>query len=65
MILAPVVVNRKGEQLELFVELRAQGLRARARRRQGVRDRRRAEAREEHEAHVEVVVDRLKVQAPT
>src|SRR6188474_51436 len=25
MILAPVVVNRKGEQLELFVELRAKG----------------------------------------
>ena len=51
MILAPVVVNRKGEQLELFVELRAQGLRARARRRQGLRDRRGAEARQEHQAH--------------
>jgi excinuclease ABC subunit A len=25
MILAPVVVNRKGEHLELFVELRAKG----------------------------------------
>ena len=48
MILAPVVVNRKGEHLELFVELRAQGLRARARRRQGVRDRRGAEARQDH-----------------
>ena len=35
MILAPVVANRKGEHVELFVELRAQGLRARARRRQG------------------------------
>ena len=51
MILAPVVVNRKGEQLELLVELRAKGfVRVRV---DGkvLRDRRGAEARQEHQAH--------------
>ena len=40
MILAPVVVNRKGEQLDLLRRAARAGLRARARRRHGARDRR-------------------------
>ena len=63
MVLAPVVVNRKGEQAELFIELRAQGLRARAHRRHDARDRRHAEARKTTKHTIEVVVDRLKVRA--
>lgn len=61
MILAPVVANRKGEQLELFTELRAQGF---------VRLRINGEIHEidnlpkltkSHKHTIDVVVDRLKV----
>ena len=51
MILAPAVVNRKGEQAELLRRVARQGFRARPRRRQGVRDRCGAEADQEHQAH--------------
>ncbi len=51
MILAPVVVNRKGEQVELFVELQAKGfVRVRVDGKVHEIDAR-AEARQEHQAH--------------
>jgi excinuclease ABC subunit A len=61
MILAPVVANRKGEQLDLFAELRAQGF-ARVRvdgtvyEIDGV-----PKLNKSQKHHVDVVVDRLKV----
>jgi excinuclease ABC subunit A len=61
MILAPVVANRKGEQLDLFAELRAQGF-ARVRVDGTVFE---IDAvpklAKTHKHHVDVVVDRLKV----
>jgi excinuclease ABC subunit A len=61
MILAPVVANRKGEQLDLFAELRAQGF-ARVRVDGTVYE---IDAvpklAKTHKHHVDVVVDRLKV----
>ena len=61
MILAPVVANRKGEQLDLFAELRAQGF-ARVRVDGGVYE---IDAvpklTKSHKHNVDVVVDRLKV----
>jgi len=61
MILAPVVANRKGEQLELFAELRAQGF-VRLRVDGQVHD---IDAlpklAKSHKHSVDVVVDRLKV----
>ena len=64
MILAPVVAGRKGEQADLFDDLRAQGFVRAAHRRQGARARRAAEARRSTRKHtIEVVVDRLKVRA--
>jgi len=61
MILAPVVANRKGEQLDLFAELRAQGF-ARVRVDGAVYE---IDAvpklTKSHKHNVDVVVDRLKV----
>lgn len=61
MILAPVVANRKGEQLDLFAELRAQGF-ARVRVDGSVYE---IDAvpklTKSHKHNVDVVVDRLKV----
>src|SRR5574343_83814 len=61
MILAPVVANRKGEQLELFSELRAQGF-ARVRVDGTVYE---IDAvpplKKTHKHNVDVVVDRLKI----
>ena len=61
MILAPVVANRKGEQLELFAELRAQGF-ARLRVDGGIYE---IDAlpklAKTHKHTVDVVVDRLKI----
>jgi excinuclease ABC subunit A len=61
MILAPIVANRKGEQLELFAELRAQGF-ARVRVDGAVYE---IDAvpklAKSHKHDVDVVVDRLKV----
>ncbi len=63
MILAPVVANRKGEQLELFAELKAQGF-VRLRVDGKVHD---IDAlprlAKSHKHSVDVVVDRLKVRA--
>ncbi len=61
MILAPVVVNRKGEQLELFVELRAKGF-VRVRVDGNVHEIDAVPRLAKNSKHtVEVVVDRLKV----
>src|SRR5213078_2221789 len=61
MILAPVVVNRKGEQLELFVELRAKGF-VRVRVDGNVHEIDAVPRLTKNSKHtVEVVVDRLKV----
>jgi excinuclease ABC subunit A len=61
MILAPVVANRKGEQLELFAELRAQGF-VRVRVDGEVHDLDAAPKLTKTQKHtVDVVVDRLKV----
>ena len=61
MILAPVVANRKGEQMDLFAELRAQGF-ARVRVNGAVHE---IDAvpklTKSHKHNVDVVVDRLKV----
>ncbi|HYT97333.1 MAG TPA: excinuclease ABC subunit UvrA [Casimicrobiaceae bacterium] len=63
MILAPVVVNRKGEQLELMVELRAKGF-ARVRVDGKVYEIDAVPKLAKNSKHtVEVVVDRLKVHA--
>ncbi len=63
MILAPVVVNRKGEQLELFVELRAKGF-VRVRVDGKVHEIDAVPRLAKNSKHtVEVVVDRLKVNA--
>ena len=63
MILAPVVVNRKGEQLELFVELRAKGF-VRVRVDGKVCEIDAVPKLAKSTKHtVEVVVDRLKVRA--
>ena len=63
MILAPVVVNRKGEQLELFVELRAKGF-VRVRVDGNVHEIDAVPRLTKNSKHtVEVVVDRLKVNA--
>ena len=63
MILAPVVVNRKGEQLELFVELRAKGF-VRVRVDGNVHEIDAVPRLAKNSKHtVEVVVDRLKVNA--
>src|SRR6266550_1298903 len=63
MILAPVVVNRKGEQLELMVELRAKGF-ARVRIDGKVYEIDAVPKLAKNSKHtVEVVVDRLKVHA--
>src|SRR5437660_2860860 len=63
MILAPVVVNRKGEQLELMVELRAKGF-VRVRVDGKVYEIDAVPKLAKNSKHtVEVVVDRLKVQA--
>ena len=48
MILAPLIVGRKGEQARSVRRAARAGLRAAAHRRQGARDRRAAEAQEEH-----------------
>ena len=61
MILAPVVVNRKGEQLELFVELRAKGF-VRVRVDGKVHEIDAVPKLAKNTKHtIEVVVDRLKV----
>ncbi|WP_265946374.1 excinuclease ABC subunit UvrA [Dechloromonas sp. A34] len=61
MILAPVVANRKGEQLDLFAELRAQGF-ARVRVDGTVYELDAAPKLNKSQKHsVDVVVDRLKV----
>ncbi len=61
MILAPVVANRKGEQLELFAELRAQGF-VRVRVDGHVHDLDATPKLAKSQKHsVDVVVDRLKV----
>src|SRR5512135_119212 len=63
MILAPVVVNRKGEQLELMVELRAKGF-VRVRVDGKVHEIDAVPKLAKNSKHtVEVVVDRLKVRA--
>jgi len=63
MILAPVVVNRKGEQLELMVELRAKGF-VRVRVDSKVHEIDAVPKLAKNSKHtVEVVVDRLKVHA--
>ena len=63
MILAPVVVNRKGEHLELFVELRAKGF-VRVRVDGKVCEIDAAPKLAKNTKHtIEVVVDRLKVRA--
>ena len=63
MILAPVVVNRKGEQLELFVELRAKGF-VRVRVDGKVHEIDAVPRLAKNTKHtIEVVVDRLKVRA--
>ncbi len=63
MILAPVVVNRKGEQLELFVELRAKGF-VRVRVDGKVHEIDAVPRLAKNSKHtIEVVVDRLKVNA--
>src|SRR5205814_8858201 len=63
MILAPVVVNRKGEQLELMVELRAKGF-VRVRVDGKVYEIDAVPKLAKNSKHtVEVVVDRLKVHA--
>ena len=60
MVLAPLVVDRKGEQVELFDELRAQGFVRMRIDGTGARDRRAAEARARtRSTPIEVVVDRL------
>ena len=61
MILAPVVANRKGEQLDLFIELRAQGF-ARVRVDGSVYEIDAVPKLSKSQKHnVDVVVDRLKV----
>lgn len=61
MLLAPAVVNRKGEQLELFEELRAQGF-VRVRVNGKVHELDAVPKLDKNKKHtVEVVVDRLKV----
>jgi len=66
MILAPVVANRKGEQLDLFAELRAQGF-VRLRIKSGNADAKIYEMdalpklAKTHKHTVDVVIDRLKV----
>jgi excinuclease ABC subunit A len=61
MILAPVVVNRKGEQLELFVELRAKGF-VRVRIDGRVHEIDAVPKLTKNQKHtVEVVVDRLRI----
>ncbi len=61
MILAPVVVNRKGEQLELFVELRAKGF-VRVRVDGKVHEIDAVPKLTKNQKHtVEVVVDRLRI----
>jgi excinuclease ABC subunit A len=63
MILAPVVVNRKGEQIELFVELRAKGF-VRVRVDGKVHEIDAVPKLAKSTKHtVEVVVDRLKIRA--
>ena len=63
MILAPVVVNRKGEQLELFVELRAKGF-VRVRVDGTVHEIDAVPRLAKNSKHtIEVVVDRLRVRA--
>jgi len=63
MILAPVVVNRKGEQLELFVELRAKGF-VRVRVDGAVHEIDAVPRLAKNTKHtIEVVVDRLRVRA--
>ncbi len=63
MILAPVVVNRKGEQIELFVELRAKGF-VRVRVDGKVHEIDAVPKLAKSTKHtIEVVVDRLKVRA--
>ena len=63
MILAPVVANRKGEQLELFAELRAQGF-VRLRVDGKVYDiDTLPKLKKTHKHTVDVVVDRIKVRA--
>jgi excinuclease ABC subunit A len=63
MILAPVVVNRKGEQLELFVELRAKGF-VRVRVDGTVHEIDAVPRLTKNSKHtIEVVVDRLRVRA--
>src|SRR4030095_12339695 len=63
MIVAPVVVNRKGEQLELFVELRAKGF-VRVRVDGPVHEIDAVPRRAKTSKHtIEVVVDRLRVRA--
>ena len=63
MILAPVVVNRKGEQLELFVELRAKGF-VRVRVDGTVHEIDAVPRLAKNTKHtIEVVVDRLRVRA--
>ena len=63
MILAPVVVNRKGEQLELFVELRAKGF-VRVRVDGKVHEIDAVPRLAKNTKHtIEVVVDRLRVRA--
>jgi excinuclease ABC subunit A len=63
MILAPVVVNRKGEQLDLFAELRAKGF-VRVRVDGNVHEIDAVPKLAKNTKHtVEVVVDRLKVRA--
>jgi len=63
MILAPVVVNRKGEQLDLFVELRAKGF-VRVRVDGAVHEIDAVPRLAKNTKHtIEVVVDRLRVRA--
>jgi excinuclease ABC subunit A len=63
MILSPLVVERKGEQLELFAELRAQGF-VRLRVNGKVYEMDDLPALQKNKKHtVEIVVDRLKVSA--
>ena len=63
MILSPLVVERKGEQLELFDELRAQGF-VRLRVNGKVYEMDKLPTLHKNKKHtVEIVVDRLKVSA--
>src|SRR5205085_7678090 len=64
MVLAPLVVGRKGEQAELFDELRAQGF-VRLRIDGAVHEIDRLPKMDRNKKHtIEIVIDRIKIEAP-